>query len=319
MSTKSAYRDLCAVEPTIPLFSQAWWLDAVCGDDWDVCVVEKGGRVVATMPYHYRYNVFGMRVICQPPETQTLGPWLRSSNSKLVKRLAEEKDLLGQLAEQLPDFSHFQQNWHHNNTNWLPFFWRGFSQTTRYTYRLPDLSNIDSIWRGLKESIRGDIRKAENRYGLSIETNASLDAFMALNVKTFQRQGLKLPYTRNFITKLDSACKQRSSRAIFIATDSSGRHHAGVYTVWNKSSAYYLMGGADPELRSSGATALCLWSAIKHASTVAESFDFEGSMMEPVERFVRAFGASQTPYFVISKTPSRLLRAGKCFHSLVKQ
>ena len=53
---------------------------------------------------------------------------------------------------------------------------------------------------------------------------------------------------------------------------------------------------------------LCLWEAILDASKYTKSFDFEGSMIEPIERFVRAFGATQRPYFQISRTPSRLIR-----------
>lgn len=42
---KELYRKLCEQEPSIPLFSQAWWLDAVCGEAaWDVALVEKGGK-----------------------------------------------------------------------------------------------------------------------------------------------------------------------------------------------------------------------------------------------------------------------------------
>ena len=58
---------------------------------------------------------------------------------------------------------------------------------------------------------------------------------------------------------------------------------------------------ADPELSHSGATSYLTWEAIKFAATVTNTFDFEGSMLEPVERFVRAFGARQKPYFEISK------------------
>ena len=71
---------------------------------------------------------------------------------------------------------------------------------------------------------------------------------------------------------------------------------------WNPDSAYYLMGGRNPKLRSSGATSLCMWEAIQFSASVTKSFDFEGSMNEPVERFFRAFGAVQTPYFSIKKT-----------------
>jgi len=52
MDNIEKYREFCKVELDIPLFSKAWWLDIVCGkNNWDVIVIEKGGLIVATMPY----------------------------------------------------------------------------------------------------------------------------------------------------------------------------------------------------------------------------------------------------------------------------
>jgi hypothetical protein len=59
-----------------------------------------------------------------------------------------------------------------------------------------------------------------------------------------------------------------------------------------------------------------MWEAIKFARSVTRQFNFEGSMIEPVERFFRAFGAVQTPYFQITKTNSRLLRLWQCLKTL---
>ena len=75
--------------------------------------------------------------------------------------------------------------------------------------------------------------------------------------------------------------------------------------VWNEHCAYYLMGGGDPELRSSGATSLAMWQAIQFAATVSRIFDFEGSMIEPIERFFRGFGAVQTPYLSLTHVRSK--------------
>lgn len=36
--------------------------------------------------------------------------------------------------DNLPKFDYFNMNFHYSITNWLPFYWRGFKQTTRYTY-----------------------------------------------------------------------------------------------------------------------------------------------------------------------------------------
>lgn len=315
MSLKNKYRELCQVEPTIPIFSRAWWLDAVCREDWDVCVVENGEHIVASMPYHIKKRL-GFTLLTHPHETQTLGPWLRQTKAKYTNRLGQEKDLLTALIEQLPKFDHFHQNWHYINTNWLPFYWHGFEQTTRYTYRLPDLSDLNMVWKGFRENIRSDIRKAKNRFKITVTSDVSIDDFLAINTKTFERQNIELPYSISFIKNLDAACEAHNARKIFIAQDEQGKHHAGVYIIWDEQNAYYLMGGGDPELRSSGATSLCMWEAIQFAATVTKSFDFEGSMIEPVERFFRAFGAIQTPYFSISHTPSKVIKTYHCVQEI---
>jgi hypothetical protein len=132
---------------------------------------------------------------------------------------------------------------------------------------------------------------------------------------TFRRQGLRLPYDRRLVKALDSACQARNAGRAFFAVDDDKRCHAAAYLVWDARSAYYLLGGADPDLRSSGAMSLLLWRAIQFAATVSSRFDFEGSMLEPVERFVRSFGAVQKPYFCI-RGYSRRMRAAQSLRDL---
>lgn len=312
---KSQYRHLCNTEPSIPLFSQAWWLDAVAGNNWEVALVHKGDEVAAALPYVEKRRL-GQTVLSQPPLTQTLGPWIRETNAKYAKRLSREKDLMEALIEQLPPYAHYSQNWHYSQTNWLPFFWKGFKQTTRYTYRIESLGNDDALWSELQPNIRTDIKKAVNREGVMVRTDLGIDDFFDLNCKIFQRQGKPVPYTKAFVEKLDKAAESQGARRIFIAEDAKGRRHAGAYLVWDCNAAYYLMGGGDPELRKSGATSLCVWEAIRFAATVTKSFDFEGSMLEPVERFFRSFGAVQTPYHNVSHTPSRILRTALLLQDL---
>jgi hypothetical protein len=97
------------------------------------------------------------------------------------------------------------------------------------------------------------------------------------------------------VQRIEAACRERAQSRILIAEDAQGRAHAGCYLVWDSESAYYLLGGGDPELRNSGAMSLVMWEAIRFSAEVSDSFDFEGSMIESIERFFRAFGALQTP------------------------
>src|SRR5690606_10367318 len=135
---------------------------------------------------------------------------------------------------------------------------------------------------------------------------------LRLHQLTFDRQGKAIPCPEHIIRSIDAACVERGQGRSFIAEDEEGRQHAAVYLVWDENSAYYLLGGGDPALRNSGAASLCMWEAIRFSSTVTERFDFCGSMVEPIEHFVRAFGGNQCQYFSVSKTPSKLL-AGYLF------
>lgn len=310
-ASKEKFRMFCKAESSLPIFCQAWWLDATVGDGWDVCVVEKGGEIVATMPYVIRKK-YGMNVLTQPVLTQFLGPWLKPSRAKYSKMLSQEKELMSALIEQLPRYIYFSQNWNYQNTNWLPFFWRGFRQTTRYTYVLDDLTDLDKVWNGFEAKVKTDIRKAQKK-NLKIKSDLPIHQFIELNRKTFARQNLSPPYSDEFVIQLADKCKEKNQCKWFIAQDQDGFNHAGVFLIWDENSAYYLMGGGDPDLRNSGATSFCMWEAIKFASTVTHRFDFEGSMLEPVERFFRAFGAKQTPYFHLNHTPARLPRLVRSF------
>lgn len=317
LNAKQKYRLLCEQEPSIPIFSKAWWLDAVAGDSWDVVLVENNDGILASLPFVIKKR-FGLTILTQPKLTQTLGPWLRPSTAKYAKQLAQEKDLLQALFDQLPPHAYYGQNWHHTRTNWLPLYWKGYQQTTRYTYRINDLSDTDVLWSEMQENIRREIRKAKNKNNVKIYTDASIDDFLELNKKVFTRQGMAVPYTEKLVRNIHKAASANNAGVFFIGEDERRRKHAGVYIVWDEHNAYYLLGGGDPELRSSGATSLCMYEAIKFAATVTKSFDFEGSMIEPIERFFRAFGAVQTPYFAVSKTNSKLLQIYRFLQSLKK-
>jgi len=307
MTHKVLYRELCDAESSVPLFCRSWWLDSVCGEDaWDVVIVMRDRSVVAAMPYFVRVR-HGIRRIEMPSLTQYMGPWISYPTlQKYHTRLSFEKEILSEIIEKLPAFDVFQQNFAWTVTNWLPFYWKGFHQTTRYTYVIEDLSDLDKLFSNIRSNIKTDIRKAQK--SLRIFDGDDLDRFYQVNKLTFIRQEVSIPYNFDFIHQLDTACTQKGCRKIFFAEDQDGVVHAAIYIVWDNQSAYYLMGGGDPTLRNSGAMSLLIWEAIKFSAGVTQRFDFEGSMLEPVERFFRAFGAVQRPYFHVTKTNSRIIK-----------
>jgi len=318
MSNKEKYRKLCLERSDIKIFSQPWWLDAVSLDgEWDVVLVEKSDVIWGCLPYYYKRDWKGTKIF-MPKLTQTMGPWIKyPKNQKYTNKLSHEKKIMTNLIELLPKYGNFIQNFNYDITNWLPFYWKGFSQTTRYSYIINDTSNIDNIYKQIRSNIRSDIKKAKSQK-IEITTSNNIEDFYKIDTLTFERQKKKTPYTFNFIKKLDQACTKNNSREILFAKDKKGDIHAVAYLVWDKEEMYYLMGGGDPNLRNSGATGLLLWESIKLASEKDLKFNFEGSMIEPVERFFRAFGAKQTPYFQVYKYNSITYRFISSLKSFIK-
>lgn len=307
-SNREAYRNFCRQVPDLPLFLQDWYLDAVCCEGtWDAALVADGDRVRAAMPYYLVRGRLGHRYITMPPLTQVMGPWILSpQEQKPWSRLAYEKKIMGQLIDRLPPFDSFSQSFHYSLTNWLPFYWRGYRQSSGYTYVLEDLSDLDRVYAGFRGNIRREIQKARKQVRIYCEDN--IEKFYPLACLTYRRQGLSFPFSLDFLKNLDAACARHQARQIFFAEDGQGRIHAGLYMTQDLVSAFHLMSGADPGLRSSGATSLLMWEAICRAARSQQKFDFEGSMIEAVEPFFRAFGAVPRSYFFISKVNSRLLR-----------
>lgn len=302
MNNKQEYRNLCKKEKTIPIFSKDWWMDAVCGENnWDVLSVEKGGQIVASLPYYLRKR--GKRgYITQPPLTQTNGIWIKyPSNQKYCKKLAYEKKVMTEIINQLDklNLDYYNQNFHYSITNWLPFYWKGFKQTTRYTYVIEYLTNLKDIYKEFDPNLRNDIKKAKRN--IIIKQDCGIETFYKINAKTFERQNLNISFSLEFLENLDKICKKNNCSKIFYAIDKFENIHAVIYIIWDKNTAHYLLGGGDPKYRNSQATSLLILEAIKYSTKVTKMFNFEGTMIETVEKFFRAFGAIQKPYFNISK------------------
>jgi hypothetical protein len=296
------------------IFEEPWWLDAVAPGRWFDATVRRDGRIIARLPYLLsKGRRSGFVYSTQPPLTQTLGPCLRTSANKESTRLAEEKELLAALIHQLPSCDLFSQTCSPNVMNGLPFYWNHFSLEAYYTYRLEASVDTERLWEGLTKECRNTVRKA--RKTVVVRDGLDVARFYEIVAKTWERQRLVPPFAKETLLRLDECCAGRKVRSILHAEDAQGNIHAAAYLVWDRRTAYYLLGGSDPGLRASGANSLLLWEAIRFASTVSEVFDFEGSMNERIEPVFRSFGARQQVLLHISRM-SRRMRAVSAVRTL---
>jgi len=307
---KDKYSQFIADHPHGSIFHAPWWLDAIAGDHgWDCVITEdKANNVIAAMPYPTQKRMGFFNISTPLPFTQTLGPVITDKGSNRYKKESDYKKTLFNLIDQMPDFDFINYKLSPYLQNWLPFHWRGFHQTTAYTYMLDITKSEDDLLKDMKGSIRTDLKKAEQQHNLNVEYSDDCDQLYDLFVKSYARQNRCPPYSRAILKSIHAACIDKQQGQIMIARDDQGQIHAGLFLVWDNTTTHYLVAGADPDFRHSAAQTYLLWQAIKYAKTKTPFFNFEGSMVEAIETHFRSFGGERVPYHRVYRYRSFLLK-----------
>jgi len=317
MGIKKKYTEFAKKE-NLPIFMQPYWLDNVCeaGMEWDVILYEKGGEIRGSFVYVVQKK-HGLTLITLPKLTQFLGPYIKyPEGQKYEKRLSWEKEVMNYFIDHLPKYDDFNMNFYHMVTNWLPFYWKGFKQTTRYTYRIEKDTKADELSKKLDTDIRRRRKKAQ-KSGVEVVESDDIEQFYRLNTMTFNRQGIKIPYSLEFIKNLYQKLQEKNACKIFVAIHEK-KAIAAAFLVYDTRSVFYLMGGMDSERKELGGMDMVLYRSTEFALDNRLDFDFEGSMVESIEKYFRSFGAVQTSYHKVMKTRSKLWSLRNCIKDLVR-
>ena len=201
MSSKEQYRLLCLSESSIPIYSRDWWLDIVCGEKhWDVLLATQKEAIVAALPIYTPCP----GIISMPFFTQTMGPWFAPDADTLSYRrqLTKRQEILKTFIEELKHIPTFLQNFHPDITDWLPFYWAGYEQTTRYTYILDDISDSTHLWQQMSANIRRNITRAEQRYRIVVRRNVPVEDFL----RSLREKGRTILLSTHIFSLVEKLC-----------------------------------------------------------------------------------------------------------------
>ncbi len=281
------------------VFEQPWWLDVVAKGEWAVATIEENDKVIARWPYVLKKNLFFSQ-IKMPKLTQTLGIWIKPNKGKANEDLSFQKDIIEKLLAKIPSTSSFLITLDSGFKYFLPLSWKGFTIKPMITYKITDLTNLDDIYSNFNKTAKKNINSSKNKVTIKEETD--IQVLVDMLDKTFKLQKRKSPIDPKLISEIDKACKKHNAGKFLTAIDNQGNIHACSYFIYDQNTFYYLLSASNPEYRTSGAQSLILWEAIKFAAGVSKEFDFEGSMIEGIEKFFRQFGARPVVYYQISKS-----------------
>lgn len=284
----------------LPVFYQPWWLDKVCVDgQWDVALSLDGeSKVIGCLPY-YITRKFGQKIISMPPLTPFAGILtFIDEDLKEVNKSKKEQKIIENLIQQLPqNITYFTQSFYYSFANWLPFFWKSYCQTTRYSYVIHNIK----AW--TPDNAAANVRNKINQAGKELQYREIDDPAVIYHLvnKGLKAKKIKIPLSLDGFMSFDQILSGKNQRKMLVAYDQNNQIHAGIYLVYDHLSVYNILLGSDPDLRKSGAVPFLLSKAIKASSSVVDRFDFEGSMLNSVNDLFAGFGSERVPYFRIFK------------------
>lgn len=303
MNNKDKYTEYCAQNTDIPIFLQPWWLDAVCIDGyWDVLLYEKGNDILGSLVYYVK-NKNTLSYITQPQLTQKSGLWIKyHDNLSHTKKLSYEKEVMYALIKQLDKLSiaYYQQSFDCSFTNWLPFYWNNFKQTTCYTYRLYDLKDEKKLLENYTKMKRKELNKALKQ-GFSLKFDLPVEKFYELQKLCYKKRGQDIFYDFKIVKNIVETVYEHKAGRILYLVDQNNNLCCADLVVMDKKCAYSLIGSTNPDYKDSGASTLLFHECIKYFSQFVDIFDFEGSMVESIEESYKRFGSYQVPYFSLHK------------------
>lgn len=297
-SNKEIYAEWCSRQEDMPVFMQDWWLNAVCaGKEWDVLFsYDDTGEIRAALPYLLRKR-WGMRYVIMPQQTQIGGMWIRQD---LRDSIDATQTICQDFAEQLKGLKlwYYYQQYPIGSACPSAMKQLKFSTKERRTYRIEDLTDLDSVINSFSKNKKRQLQKA---LSLHADMTMTEEEFYHFHEACMQAQGKEISYTREFFLVLYRKATKHGQGQIVRIQNADHETLAAAFLVWDKQTLYYLIPCYDPQYKDSGASALLALEAIKYARGKVQHFDFEGSMISGVANHYKQFGSEKTVYYSVRK------------------
>ena len=296
MTNKERYSEWVDQQEYIPIFMMPWWLDAVCaGKEWDVLLAEdEEGHILGAMPYLLCKRAW-FKYIVMPPQTQIGGIWVSADITADKWKTAEACRQIKEQLDAMKVALYYQQ--------YLPGSlcvdaMRGLGCKTRErtTWRVEDLSNLDSLINSFSKSKKRMLQKS---LSLHAEKTMDVEDFYRFHTHCMASRKRKLHYSREFLLVLERKAKRLGQCQILSVCNADGKPYAAAFLVWDKHYLYFFIPCYDPAFHDSGASALLVLEAMKLAREKHVRFDFAESIDK---NEAKQFHAEPFTYFSVERS-----------------
>jgi hypothetical protein len=278
-----------AASPQGSIFSTTPYIKAL-GCRFRLLVVRRGQDILAGVPL-----VKGsVRAYALPLFVKYAGVLFAPLPGSEMTQASRRYELHEQLLPTLCRYRTFEYNFHPAYENWLVLRWAGYRQTTLYTYRLP----ADRVGTWLQHShsrVRRHVRAAERRRIQCKPRTDYDDLVYDLLMAPYRQRQAPPPKGRAAMRRFATALMQAGLGRVWQADSSDGEAQCAALVIEDERWAYLLAHGCQAQAETAANTYL-IAQIVDDALGRGLGFDFEGSIIRPIEHYYRGFGGDLVPY-----------------------
>lgn len=263
-------------------------------------VYDKSNQLIGVFNL-YIEKVKGLIHLKNPPYSPTISLVYYNPTKNPAKKYSFDKSILSLIENYLSSINYAISTitFPIENTDMQPFIWEEYKVIPNYTYQF-NLKSFtkENISNNFSPERRNDIKKAF-KDGVECKITYDYKVVKEMVQHTFDRKekAIQEKLIDNILFKF--ADKSNSFAFISYLNETP---IAASFIIYDNHTAYYLLGGYDPNNKHQGAGAMAVKNAILHSMDLNLSvFDFEGSMLPEVEKYFRAFGGEMKTMFTVNK------------------
>ncbi len=273
-------------------YAYTWYLDALCSR-W-VGVVVGDYEYIMPLPVGRKW---GLLYVYQPLFCQQLGVFYKSRNESMIGKM---------LSTALSKFVFVNLNANYDNR--LKTSFKGTSKKKNLVLALT--AKHSTIQKQYTENTLRNIKKGQ-KAGLKFEEGNKKDfeGFADLYIKntarkdkTFKAQHIKA------LKRLVHQSVIHDCGKLFLARTAEGDICAGVIVIENNDRIIHLVPSSDEYARQNGGMHFLIDAVLAHYADSGKTYDFEGSSVESIARFYEGFGATNEPFYMVSKSIFKFLK-----------
>lgn len=298
---------LITVSAQYSIFSERWWIETVTHGEGRLLGCFQGNQLVAGLPI-WPCRAFGVRYLRRPLFTPYWGPLLHPLTGKNSTRIGQEINILYALAEAVAPWSDVTVSCHPTFTNWLSFYWRGFTQTTGYTYRITDWHEPRACEATFHPVLKDSLRRSQSQ---EFDLCDQLDQAQLRYLSRHALSGYSARETEELQFLWPELARKAASRHCWHTTtsiDREGKVLSASALVWDAHCVYNIFSTCATDRRTLDGMILRIAHEITLASTLAPTFDFNGATCHPLGKLFLCFGARLLPFHHIEKHKAGSLR-----------